>query len=73
MILCRCGELRRRQHEVTDACLSPTDQAFVREVAAELDRLDLGPWWHQSAGVTGGSTPIPPDATGSNVPSESAS
>lgn len=54
MSLCRCGKIRGRHHEVTDACLTPEDQAFVREFQAEYDRAtrakEDGPWWHQAAG-----------------------
>lgn len=47
--LCRCGKVGRR-HEVTDACLSPEDQEYVRRFIAAYDEAEQGPWWHQAAG-----------------------
>lgn len=50
MSLCRCGSPRHRRHAVTDACLTPEDREFVRQVADALDMAEMGPWWHQAAG-----------------------
>ena len=48
--LCRCGRARRDRHKVTDDCLTPEDQALVRQFIADYDMAELGPWWHQAAG-----------------------
>lgn len=57
MSLCRCGSARR-QHEVTDACLSPADQEYVRRFKAAYDMAELGPWWLQAAGRDESQDPV---------------